>query len=143
MKSKVTQIILVSLALAVPASALAVESEKNVAPAAATEGKLPDNSAVNKNNNGAPTQTHSTNVSADQQANAKSDLEILQKIRRSITSEKNLSTYAENIKILSERGEVILKGPVRTAEEKALIEKKAAQIAGKEHVKSELQIVPR
>ena len=130
-----SQALFVSLGLA--AAGMAHAAEKQAPANAPASNAAPDNSGVNQSNNGA------TGISADQQSNAKSDIDITQKIRRSITSEKGISTYGQNIKILTQSGAVVLKGPVRSAEEKTLIESKAGVVAGKENVKSELQVVPR
>ena len=77
---------------------------------------------------------------ADQQKNDKSDLNLTTEIRRSVMADKGLSTNAHNIKIIAENGKVTLKGPVATAKEKKVVEKKAQQIAGSENVVSEIQI---
>lgn len=73
----------------------------------------------------------------------KADLAITQKIRKSIVEDKNLSTYAHNIKIITQDGVVNLKGPVRTAEEKQNVEDKAAIVAGKDNVKSQVEVAPK
>jgi hyperosmotically inducible periplasmic protein len=54
--------------------------------------------------------------------------------------DKSLSTYAHNVKIISQNGMVTLKGPVRSEEEKAAVESKAAEIAGKDKVTSQLEV---
>src|SRR5436190_9561096 len=59
----------------------------------------PDNSAHNKN--------HST--TADQQKEGGSDREITQKIRQAVMADKSLSTYAHNVKIITQNGSVTLK----------------------------------
>jgi osmotically-inducible protein OsmY len=43
---------------------------------------------------------------------------------------KELSTYAHNVKIVSVNGMVTLKGPVRSEDEKKAVEAKATEIAG-------------
>ena len=96
-----------------------------------------DNSEVNENKNGV------VGSSAEQQSNQETDVEITRKIRRAVTLEKSLSTYAHNVKIITQQVKVVLKGPVRSAQEKAIVESKAAIVAGKEQVKSELEVVPR
>lgn len=78
----------------------------------------------------------------DQNEN-KADLAITQKIRKAIVADEALSTYAHNIKIITQDGKVHLKGPVRTAEEKAKVEYKAAEIAGKDQVMSHIEIAPK
>ena len=55
---------------------------------------------------------------ADQQKDNRSDREITQQIRQSIMKDKSLSTYAHNVKIITQNGQVTLKGPVRSEDEK-------------------------
>ena len=57
-------------------------------------------------------------------------------------NDKNLSAYAHNVKIIARNGTVILKGPVRTDEEKTAIEAKAVEIAGAANVKDETTVKP-
>ena len=86
----------------------------------------------------------STNEStADQQKENHSDREITQQIRQSIMKDKSLSTYAHNIKIVTQNGQVTLKGPVRSEDEKRAIEARAAEVAGENKVSSELNIKPQ
>jgi hyperosmotically inducible protein len=80
---------------------------------------------------------------ADQQKDNRSDRDITQQIRRALVNDKSLSTYAHNVKIVTENGQVTLKGPVRSGEEKRSIETKAAEIAGQDKVTSELDIQPK
>ena len=82
-------------------------------------------------------------LTADQQGETKQDREITQKIRRAVVNDKSLSTYAHNVKIITVGGMVTLKGPVKSEEEKRAIEEKAAQIAGNEKIKSEIDIAPK
>ena len=82
-----------------------------------------------------------TEPTADQQKENKSDRDLAKDIRRAITKDKTLSTYAHNIKIIAQNGAVTLKGPVRSEEEKKAIEAKAAEVAGK-NVSSEISVVP-
>jgi hyperosmotically inducible periplasmic protein len=93
----------------------------------------PDNTKQNKNQ---------TNPSADQQKMNAADRELARKIRKAIHDDSNLSTYAHNIKIISQNGKVTLRGPVRSEEEKANIEAKAVAAAGQDNVSNELQVAP-
>ena len=95
-----------------------------------------DNSKVNQRDraNGATT--------ADQQKENATDREITQKIRRAVVDDKTLSTYAHNVKIVSQNGQVTLKGPVRTADEKKNVEAKAIAVAGSGHVTNQINIAP-
>ncbi|HTJ87704.1 MAG TPA: BON domain-containing protein [Terriglobales bacterium] len=79
---------------------------------------------------------------ADQQKENTSDRQLTQQIRRAIVKDKNLSSDAHNVKIITQNGAVTLKGPVKSEEEKQAIESKAAEVAGAGKVNSELQVAP-
>ena len=81
-------------------------------------------------------------VTADQQKNNQTDRELTQRIRKALTADKSLSTYAHNVKVISQGGEVTLRGPVRSDAEKQSIEAKAIELAGAGHVKNEMSIAP-
>src|ERR1700676_2159471 len=53
------------------------------------------------------------------------DLDTLKNIRKAITDDKDLSTYAHNIKITVKGGVATLRGPVRTEAEKGRIQELA------------------
>lgn len=97
----------------------------------------PDNTKVNQGDQ------DKANVTADRQAQNKSDRDITQQIRQSVMNDKSLSTYAHNVKIISQNGAVTLKGPVRTDDEKRAIEAMAAQIVGQDKVTSQLEVKPK
>jgi osmotically-inducible protein OsmY len=80
---------------------------------------------------------------ADQQKDNRSDRDITQQIRQSIMKDKSLSTYAHNVKIITQHGQVTLKGPVRSEDEKRTVEAKASEVAGESKVTSELNIKPQ
>ncbi len=96
----------------------------------------PDNTAVNKRDRSASEPT------ADQQKMNAGDRTITRQIRRAIVSDKSLSTYAHNVKIIAQNGMVTLKGPVHSEEEKRAIVAKATQIAGEGKVTDELSVKP-
>jgi hyperosmotically inducible protein len=81
-------------------------------------------------------------VTADQQKENASDREIAQKIRRALMADSTLSTYAHNVKIVAQNGQVTLKGPVRTDDEKKSVEAKATEVAGAGRVNNEITIAP-
>jgi hyperosmotically inducible protein len=97
----------------------------------------PDNTKVNERDRSKSEPT------ADQQKENRSDRDITQQIRQSIISDKSLSTYAQNVKIITQSGQVTLKGPVRSDDEKRSIEAKAIEVAGQNRVTSELNIKPQ
>jgi osmotically-inducible protein OsmY len=82
-------------------------------------------------------------TTADQQSNSSSDVELARNVRRAIQSDKSLSTYAHNVKVISQNGQVTLKGPVRSQDEKDAVVAKAAEVAGKNNVVNELTVVPQ
>ncbi len=78
------------------------------------------------------TKTDSTKggVTADQQKENTADRNLTRKIRQSVIADKNLSTDAHNVKIISQNGIVTLKGPVKSEDERKAIVAKAVEIAG-------------
>jgi hyperosmotically inducible periplasmic protein len=81
-------------------------------------------------------------VTSDQQKMNPADRNITKQIRSAIFKDKSLSTYAHNIKIITQDGKVTLKGPVRSDDEKANVEAKAATVVGASNVTSEIQVAP-
>ena len=69
-------------------------------------------------------------VTADQQKMNASDRELTANIRRALMDDKSLSTYAHNIKIISQNGMVTLKGPVQSEDEKKTVLAKATAVVG-------------
>jgi hyperosmotically inducible periplasmic protein len=106
---------------------VALYSQDQATPPSAT---APDNSAKNK--------MHSK--TADQQKDNTSDREATKKIRQSIMSDKSLSTYAHNVKIITQNGAVTLKGPVNSEEEKQTVASKAAEVVGQNKVTNQLKV---
>lgn len=96
----------------------------------------PDNSKANQGD------ASKGAVTADQQKMNPTDRDITRQIRRAIFKDKSLSMYAHNIKIITQDGKVTLKGPVRSDDEKANIEAKAATIVGAANVTNEIEIAP-
>jgi osmotically-inducible protein OsmY len=95
-----------------------------------TAQTAPDNSNQNKNQ----AQT------ADNQTNAKSDRLTTQKIRKAIMADKDLSTYAHNVKIITVDGAVTLKGPVQSEEEKQKVASEAAGVVSADKITNELTV---
>jgi len=102
---------------------------------AAQEPAKPDNSRSNEYQNG------ERGMTAEQQSNQQADVELTRKIRQALVKDKELSTYAQNVKIITEGGQVLLKGPVKSPQEKSKVESKAGQIAGLDRVRSELEVI--
>ena len=81
-------------------------------------------------------------VTADQQKENVSDRKLAQAIRRSLMQDKSLSTYAHNVKVIAQDGQITLKGPVRSVDEKQNVEAKAVDVAGAGHVTNQLSVAP-
>jgi hyperosmotically inducible periplasmic protein len=94
----------------------------------------PDNSKTNQGD------ASKGAVTAEQQKMNSADRNITRQIRSSIYKDKSLSTYAHNIKIITQDGKVTLKGPVRSADEKAAIEAKAVAVAGADNISNQLEV---
>jgi|SRR5580698_2632181 hyperosmotically inducible protein len=97
----------------------------------------PDNTAINQRDR------NPGEATADQQKMNPSDRDLTAKIRKSIMADKTLSTYAHNVKIISQDGMVTLKGPVRSGEEMKTIVAKAADAAGgPDRVTNQMSVKP-
>ena len=94
----------------------------------------PDNSAVNARDRNPNAMT------ADQQTNTTTDVELTRKIRRSVIDDHSLSMMAHNVKIVAANGNVTLRGPVKTEDEKNAIASKAQAIAGADKVDNQLEV---
>jgi hyperosmotically inducible protein len=94
------------------------------APQSADTKPKPDNTATNKGDQDPGA------VTADKQKMNPADRDLTAKIRKSVMADKSLSTYAHNVKIVSQNGIVTLKGPVRSDDEAKAIVAKATEIAG-------------
>lgn len=93
-----------------------------------------DNSAQNKK------QVQNAELDARDQGSSKSDTELTRRIRQEVVKQDQFSTNAKNVKIITRSGQVTLKGPVKTMEEKKQIEMLAKKVAGVGHVSNEIEI---
>src|SRR6266852_5064186 len=116
---KVPQAITTAVALLLAASTVVPSRAQS------SEGQAkPDNTKVNKRDK------NPGEVTADQQKMNASDRTLTAKIRKSIMADKALSTYAHNVKVISQNGTVTLKGPVRSDDEVKSLVAKATEVAG-------------
>jgi osmotically-inducible protein OsmY len=103
---------------------------------AVVSAQEPDNTRVNKRDRETGAAT------ADKAKNNKSDREMMQQVRKAITDDKSLSTYAHNVKVIGKNGKITLKGPVRSEEEKTSVVAKATEVAGAGNVVDQLTVKP-
>ena len=101
---------------------------------ATTPTKEADNTARNAG------ERHKTEATAEGQSEKHNDRTLTQKIRSAVVKDKSLSVNAHNVKIIVREGKVTLRGVVNSPEEKANIEAKAAEIAGKDKVENKLDV---
>ena len=81
-------------------------------------------------------------VTADQQKMNAAGPEAAKKIPGAIVKEKPPSTFAHNIKMITQNGKRTLAGPVRKEERKSSVEAKATVFAGDGNVTNQLTVVP-
>ena len=120
------------------AGLLIIAAQGAMSQSSTAPGTVPtDNTKSNKLD---PSNTAAT---ADAQKDNAGDRTITQRIRKSLVTDKALSTYAHNVKIVSVNGTVTLNGVVRSEEEKSAIEAKAVSVAGKGKVVNDLKVAPK
>src|SRR6266480_7055016 len=114
--------------------ALASISIISLTAVAADEKAKADNTATNQRD-----RSGETNTSGDQ-SNSSADLKITQAIRRALMKDSELSTTAKNIKVITANGQVTLRGPVKTAQEKAKVGRIARSAAGGAPIDDQLDV---
>jgi hyperosmotically inducible periplasmic protein len=109
-------------------------STVSLAAMAADDKTKSDNTAINERDRSSETQT------SGDQSNSSADLKITQAIRRALMKDGELSTTAKNIKIITDNGQVTLRGPVKNAQEKAKIDQLARSAAGGAKIDDQLDV---
>jgi osmotically-inducible protein OsmY len=94
----------------------------------------PDNTATNERDRSGETQT------SGDQSNSSSDLKITQAIRQALMKDGELSMTAKNIKIITANGQVTLRGPVKTVQEKSKIDQLAKSAASGARIQNQLDV---
>lgn len=79
-------------------------------------------------------------VTADDQGNNASDVQLSSRIRRAITRDSNLSANAHNIKVVTENGRITLRGVVNSDDEKNRITQLVNQTAPNANVDNQLEV---
>jgi hyperosmotically inducible protein len=101
---------------------------------AAADSTAADNTERNSSEQNKSTET------AEKQSNSKDDLALTQHIRQVVMKDGSLSMNGKNVKIIAREGQVSLKGPVDSQQEKDSIAAKAGEIAGKGKVDNQLEV---
>jgi len=91
-----------------------------------------------------PLQSDAKPPTSGNQKNNTADLELTANIRKAVMADKTLSVAAHNVKIITQDGQVTLRGVVQSQLEKDLVLAKARDIAGADHVVDDLSLrVPK
>jgi hyperosmotically inducible periplasmic protein len=75
------------------------------------------------------------------QGGSEADRTVTQQVRQGVMGEDALSTTGKNVKIITVDGVVTLRGPVKTAQEKATIASIAQRVSGVKRVDNQLETV--
>src|SRR6267143_1228312 len=94
----------------------------------------PDNTATNQRDRSGETKT------SGDQSNSSADLKTTQAIRRALMKDRELSTTAKNMKVVTANSHVTLRGPVKSAQEKAKIDQIARSAAGGSKIDNQLDV---
>jgi osmotically-inducible protein OsmY len=98
------------------------------------EKSKPDNTVTNERDRSGETKT------SGDQSNSSADLKVTQAIRQALMKDSKLSTTAKNIKIITANGQVTLRGPVKTAQEKAKVDQIAKSAARGAQIDDQLDV---
>lgn len=125
------------LGLALSAAVVAgCDGDNSAATSADGRRTEPDNTAVNKRDRDSSSSTQPT---AGQQSQTRSDVDLAAEIRRKVTDTK-MSINAQNAKIIVNAGKVTLRGPVKTQDEKDTVARLAADVVGAANVDNQLEV---
>lgn len=106
----------------------------SLAAMAAEEKTNPDNTAINQRDRSGDSKT------SGDQSNSSSDLKVTQAIRQALMKDGTLSTSAKNIKVITENGQVTLRGPVKNVQEKTRVDQLAKSAAGGANIVDQLDV---
>jgi hyperosmotically inducible periplasmic protein len=74
------------------------------------------------------------------QGGSEADRELTARIRQELVKDDSLSTYAHNVKVVTQNGVVTLRGPVKSEAEKAAVASKAQKASGVKRVDNQLEV---
>ena len=97
-------------------------------------GVLPDNTNINARDADGDTAT------PIDQSNDQADIDLVAKIRERVVDAPEMSVQGQNVKIITNNGNVILRGPVASDKEKQAIEQIAVAVAGSGKVTNNLEV---
>ncbi|MBC7537623.1 MAG: BON domain-containing protein [Bacteriovorax sp.] len=86
------------------------------------------------------TKTSYEQLAFDAQANKPRDLDLVRKIRKELTLDRNLSTNGKNVKIIIVDKEITLKGPVKSDGEKTRILNIISKLSSDHTIRNQLEV---
>jgi hyperosmotically inducible protein len=95
----------------------------------------PDNSSANQRI------LDANGLTAQNQSNTGKDIDVTARIRKELVSDKSLSTYAKNVKIIVLENGITLKGPVNTVAERDRIVNVAYGIAPQMKIYNQMTVI--
>lgn len=98
------------------------------------EGLDADNTGVNARD------VKTRNWTAFDQSNKQADIDLVANLRSEVLKLDNLSMNARNIKIITNAGHVVLRGPVKSVGEREAIEKVVRRIAGDDNIDNQIEV---
>ena len=113
---------------------LGIATVVSTAAVAADEKTERDNTAMNQRDRSGETKT------SGDQSNNSADLKTTQAVRQALMKDNELSMTAKNIKVITSNGQVTLRGPVNSAQEKAKVDQIAKSAASGARVVDELDV---
>jgi len=108
--------------------------DRTIADADDMTGHEPDNTGVNERDD------EPGSLTALDQSNSASDIDITQAIRKKVIAHDALSFNAKNVKIITVGGKVTLRGPVESAQESSVIEQSARGVPGVQQVVNQIEV---
>ena len=125
-----------------PASSTALDKDQNANPGRTNDVVQTGTNAVPDADNSARNERdrHNQTLTPGDQGHNSADFATTRAIRKEITSTKDLSMSARNVKIITTNGVVTLRGPVKTENEKRLIGEIASKVAQSTNVDNQLEV---
>jgi hyperosmotically inducible protein len=106
-------------------------------PASASDEHSADNTGKNERDRSGTTAT------PGDQGTSEADRHVTQQIRKAVVDDSKLSTTAKNVKIITNEGVVMLRGPVKTGEEKTEVEAISQRVVGVKRVDNQLEVATK
>lgn len=105
-----------------------------------SENKSETSTSPSDNRSATAPATTAPGTTASDQPENEADRKIVQEIRQAVTNDDSLSTSAKNVTIVSQNGNVTLRGNVKDSTEKEKVAAKAQQVAGVAKVDNQLTV---